>query len=110
MEGDVARAARSDLISNQSGSSPRDIAAELERHAYGALYRILDKTPTVYVDNDVVEEHAQLFADCRQNGHPLHGKIHTADRWVASCAIAKDFPLLSGDAIFEGVPKLELFD
>lgn len=75
-----------------------------------ALYRILDKTPTVYVDNDVVEEHAQLFADCRQNGHPLHGKIHTADRWVASCAIAKDFPLLSGDAIFEGVPKIELLD
>jgi len=38
----------------------------------------------------------------------LHAKIHTADRWVAACAVAKGLPLLSGDGIYQGAPGVSL--
>jgi predicted nucleic acid-binding protein len=51
---------------------------------------------------------ATLTAACRRAGHALHDKVHTADRWVAAAAIAKRFPLLSGDAIYAAAPGLTL--
>lgn len=74
----------------------------------GRLRALLDATPTVGVDDEVIEAYAALFADCREHGHGLHGKAHTADRWIASCAIAKGLPLLSGDKIYAGAPGLTL--
>lgn len=71
-----------------------------------ALGTILDSTPTVMPDAEIIRCNAQLFADCRQQGHALQDKIHTGDRWIAACAIAKEVPLLSGDGIFNGVPGL----
>lgn len=73
-----------------------------------ALRVQLDKTPTISVDEEVIEAYAQLTATCRSLGHALHGKEHTGDRWVAACAIAKGVALLSGDGIFTNAPSLEL--
>lgn len=72
------------------------------------LADLISATPVLGVDEDVLQAYVALTADCRAAGHALHAKIHTADRWIASCAIAKDVPLLSGDGIFEGAPGLTL--
>lgn len=69
---------------------------------------ILDRTPTVGVDNVVIDAHVALSAECRRTGHALHDKFHTADRWVAACAIAKGVEPLAGDDIYAGTPGLGL--
>ncbi|WP_204079421.1 PIN domain-containing protein [Mycobacterium riyadhense] len=66
----------------------------------------LDRTPTIRPDNEVVDAYALLVSECRKLGHPLHGRQHTGDRWIAACAIAKGLDLLAGDRIYEGVPSL----
>lgn len=66
----------------------------------------LDAAPTVGVDERVIDAFATLTAGCRLEGHPLHQKIHTGDRWVAASALAHDLPLLSGDRIYRGAPGL----
>jgi predicted nucleic acid-binding protein len=72
------------------------------------LRRILDGTPTVHDDIEVIDAYAVLTAACRASGHALHDKRHTADRWIAACAIAKGLPLLAGDGIYQTVPGLTL--
>lgn len=69
---------------------------------------ILDSTPTIHSDDEVVGAYAALTAECRRVGHPLHDKVHTGDRWIAACVIAKQFDLLSGDAIYQAAPNLVL--
>ncbi len=70
----------------------------------------LDATPTVDTDEDVVDAFAQLTRDAGAAGHPIHQKIHIADRWIAACAVSKGFPLLSGDGIYRGAPGLRLVE
>lgn len=67
---------------------------------------ILDRTPTIRPDNEVVDAYAELAAECRRIGHGLQARDHTGDRWVAACAIAKRLDLLAGDAIYQGAPNL----
>ncbi|ARG59337.1 twitching motility protein PilT [Mycobacterium kansasii] len=67
---------------------------------------ILDRTPTIRPDNEVVDAYAELAAECRRIGHGLQAREHTGDRWVAACAIAKRLDLLAGDAIYQGAPNL----
>jgi predicted nucleic acid-binding protein len=67
---------------------------------------ILDRTPTIRPDNEVVDAYAELAAECRRLGHGLQAREHTGDRWVAACAIAKRLDLLAGDAIYRGAPSL----
>lgn len=69
---------------------------------------ILDQTPTIRSDSDVVDAHAQLFAECRRTGHALQAKEHTGDRWIAACALAKGTELLAGDGIYQGAPGVTL--
>ena len=69
----------------------------------------VNRTPTVAADRQVIDSYAELTAECRRVGHPLHQKIHAGDRWVAACAVAKDLPLLSGDSIYRDAPGLRLF-
>lgn len=71
---------------------------------------ILDTTPTVRPDDDVVDAFARLVAECRQAGHALRDRQHTSDRWVAACAIAKEVELLAGDGIYRNAPRLRLLD
>lgn len=73
-----------------------------------ALVDQLDSTPTIGLDDTVLQSYVSLTADCRASGHALHAKHHTADRWIASCAIAKSVPLLSGDGIYRGAPGLKI--
>lgn len=68
----------------------------------------LDRSPTIPADRDVIGAYAELSAACRRAGHPLHDKIHTGDRWVASSAMAKGLPLFARAGIYEGVPGLTL--
>jgi predicted nucleic acid-binding protein len=70
------------------------------------LTELLNRTPTIHSDVEVVGAYATLTAECRASGHGLHDKPHTGDRWIAACAIAKRFDLLTGDAIFDGAPNL----
>ncbi|MEO6532050.1 MAG: PIN domain-containing protein [Pseudolysinimonas sp.] len=76
----------------------------------GALRERLDSTPTVDVDQGVVEAFAALSRDARAAGHALGEKIHVGDRWIAACAISKGLPLLSGDGIYRGAPGLTLLE
>ncbi len=68
----------------------------------------LARTPTIPVDERVIEQYARLSASCRQNGHGLAGKIHSADRWVAATALALDVSLITGDSIYVDAPGLRL--
>lgn len=68
----------------------------------------LNATPTVPVDEDVIQAYARLFADCKAAGHGLHQPNHSADRWIAATAITIGGELLSTDGIFGGVPGLAL--
>jgi predicted nucleic acid-binding protein len=76
----------------------------------GELRAQLDRTATIGVDDSVIEAYATLVAECRRVGHALQQKQHTADRWIAACAIAKDVELLAGDGIFADTPGLRLVD
>ena len=73
-----------------------------------ALLEELDSTPTIGLDETVLQSYVSLTAACRAMGHALQAKQHTADRWIASCAVAKSVPLLSGDGIYHGAPRLAL--
>lgn len=74
----------------------------------GSLRNQLDNTPTVPVDELVIEAFVRLTVSCRRNGHALGQKEHVGDRWVAATAIAIHRPLLAADAIYSHAPGLEL--
>lgn len=67
---------------------------------------VLGRTPTIHSDNAVIDAFANLTTACRRTGHALHQKVHTGDRWVAACVIAKHLELLAGDQIYRGAPNL----
>jgi predicted nucleic acid-binding protein len=73
-----------------------------------AITSLLDATPTVPVDEAVVQSFVRLVASCRRSGHALGDKAHTADAWIAATALTVEAPLLSADGIFRNAPRLEL--
>jgi len=72
------------------------------------LRRQLADTPTIHESPEVTDTYAALTAACKNAGHPLHGKIHTGDRWIAACAITLGLKLFAGDRIYAGAPGLSL--
>lgn len=74
-----------------------------------ALLEVLNRTPTIYSDEQVADAYAELVAECRRTGHALHAKEHSGDRWVAACAIAKNLELVAGDGIYRDAPNLTVF-
>jgi len=84
------------------------IGANWGSRRMATLRALLDRTPTIRADDDVIEAYASLGAACRRVGHGLQAKQHTADRWIAACAIAKDVDLLTGDGVFSDAPGLSL--
>lgn len=68
----------------------------------------LDNTPTVPVNELVLEAFVRITVDCRRNGHALGQKEHVADRWVAATATAISRPLLAADGIYLDAPGLKL--
>jgi tRNA(fMet)-specific endonuclease VapC len=59
-------------------------------------------------DDHLARSCAQLRLQCLRAGHPLAQKIHANDLWVAAVAVQYTIPLVSDDAVFVGVPGLEL--
>jgi predicted nucleic acid-binding protein len=74
----------------------------------GRLRDQLDNTPTVPVNDLVLEAFVRITVDCRRSGHALGQKEHVADRWVAATASAISRPLLAIDGIYLNAPGLEL--
>lgn len=74
----------------------------------GRLRDQLDDTPTVPVDELVIQAFVRITVGCRRSGHALGQKEHVADRWVAATAIAIRRPLLAADGIYCHAPGLEL--
>jgi len=72
------------------------------------LRTILDRTPTIGADQQVIEAYALLVAECQRAGHALHDPQHVGDRWVAASAVAKGVDLLAGDGIYAGAPRVSL--
>lgn len=62
----------------------------------------------VQTDERLLDRCAQVRAWASHAGHPLAQKIHEADRWVATTALALELELVAGDRIFESVPSLDL--
>jgi predicted nucleic acid-binding protein len=73
-----------------------------------ALEKRLKEATVVMPDSDLVESCARLRAACRELGHPLHEKVHDADRWIAATAIRFGLALVSDDRIYVGAPGLTL--
>lgn len=73
------------------------------------LLGVLNRMPTIYSDDEVVDAFAELVAECRRTGHALQAKEHSGDRWIAACAIAKNLELVAGDGIYRDAPSLALF-
>lgn len=71
-----------------------------------ALSALLADMPTIWPTLEVVEMSARLYAGCRDRGHPLHQKVHRADRWIAACAAVYSMPIASTDGIFDGLADL----
>lgn len=51
---------------------------------------------------------AVLRAEASRTGHAIGQKVHQADRWVASTALALRLDLVAGDGIFERIPGLDV--
>jgi predicted nucleic acid-binding protein len=72
------------------------------------LARSLADLDIVQTEEKLINRCAELRAWAHRAGHPLAQKVHEADRWVASTALALDLELIAGDGIFEDVPGLDL--
>jgi len=72
------------------------------------LDRSMSDLDVVQTEEKLINRCAELRAWAHRSGHPLGQKVHEADRWVASTALALDLELIAGDGIFEGVPGLAL--
>lgn len=68
----------------------------------------LDATPTIPVDEQVIQRYARLTVDATKRGDALCGKAHVGDRWIAATALAINASLLSDDQIFRHDPDLVL--
>lgn len=69
---------------------------------------LLDATPTIPVDEQVIQRYARLTVDATRRGDALCGTAHVGDRWIAATALAINASLLSDDQIFCHDPDLVL--
>jgi predicted nucleic acid-binding protein len=80
----------------------------------GKVLDQLDATPTVPIDEEVIEAWVELRAACqllRPTPHPLYNsKHHGGDQWIAATAISLGAPLLSLDGGFKDAPGLTLLE
>lgn len=68
----------------------------------------LARVETVWPGPNLADVYVALRAWCVRTGHGLGHKEHEADRWVAATALWLGVPLVSHDAIFNAVDRLEL--
>ena len=72
------------------------------------LDRLVAELTVVQPDDEMISACADLRDACRRIGHPLEGKVHDGDRWIAATAIRLGLPLVSHDAVFDATPGLRL--
>lgn len=72
------------------------------------LQQSIAATTVVPVSDALLTTAAKLRHSCRQIGHALHEPVHANDLWIAASAAHIGAPLLTGDAVFDGVPELTL--
>lgn len=70
------------------------------------LDRFLSDLDVIQTGEPVINRCAVLRADAIRSGHPIAQKVHDADRWVATTALALGLELVAGDGIFEGITGL----
>ncbi|HEX4728641.1 MAG TPA: PIN domain-containing protein [Jatrophihabitans sp.] len=68
----------------------------------------LARIETVWPGPNLTDVYVALRASCVRAGHGRGHKEHEADRWVAATALWLGVPLVSHDAIFKAVDRLEL--
>lgn len=66
-------------------------------------------TTVVPVSDALLTTAAELRHACRQVGHALHEPVHANDLWIAASAVHIGAPLVTADAVFDGVPGLTLY-
>src|SRR5680860_514278 len=98
----VATQTREEVIAGVRG------AGWASHHAEQVLQQ-LDRTPTIPVDERLIQRYADLTVDAKARGDALGGKPHTGDRWIAATALALGAPLFSLDRIFRSDPQLMLW-
>jgi len=72
------------------------------------LERSISDLDVIQTNESLIERCAELRDQAGRIGYPLEQKVHEADRWVASTALALGLELLAGDRIFAGIPGLDL--
>ena len=72
------------------------------------LDRLVAELTVVQPDDEMISACADLRDACRRIGHPLEGKVHDGDRWIAATAIRLRLPLVSHDGVFDATPGLRL--
>jgi predicted nucleic acid-binding protein len=72
------------------------------------LEQSIAATTVVPVSDALLATAAALRYACRQAGHALHEPVHANDLWIAASAVHIGAPLLTMDAVFDGVPGLNL--
>lgn len=68
----------------------------------------LARVETVWPGPNLTRAYVALRTWCVRTGHGLGHKEHEADRWIAATALWLGVPLVSHDAIFHAVDRLEL--
>jgi predicted nucleic acid-binding protein len=72
------------------------------------LEKSLTDVDIVHTTETLVSRCADLRTQAARIGHGLAHKIHEADRWVASTALALGLELIAGDTIFGEFPGLDV--
>ena len=72
------------------------------------LERSVADLEVIQTSEVLIDRCASLRAEQSRAGHALAQKIHEADRWVATTAVALNLELVAGDGIFENVAGLDV--
>jgi hypothetical protein len=72
------------------------------------LERSLADLEVIQTSERLISRCAQLRDTASRGGHGLGQKIHEADRWVATTALAPGLELVAGDGSFGGIGGLDL--
>jgi len=84
------------------------LVAEWRTPRRDRLEEAIATTTVVPVSDALLTRLAELRFACRQTGHPLADPAHANDLWIATSALHIAAGLVSADAIFDGVPDLDL--
>ncbi len=68
----------------------------------------LDAAEVVWPGPRLAAGYVDLRTWATRAGHPLSGRAHEADRWIAATALSLDQPLVTSDLVFASVPGLDV--